>query len=57
MSNSNCTTHLRVLAQMAFAGAAAQVDDNNTDLVVIDRSLLQTAADLYREICENCSRF
>lgn len=50
----NCTTHLRLLAQMAFAGAAASVDEHNTDLVVIDRSLLETAAEVYREICELC---
>lgn len=50
----NCSTHLRLLAQMAFAGAAASTDEHNTDLVVIDRSLLETAAEVYREICELC---
>ena len=56
MGTSNCTAHLRVLTQMACAGAAAQADDRNTDLVVIDDSLLRTAADLYRETCDRCSR-
>ncbi len=51
----NCTSHLRVLAQMAFAAAEAQTDDHNTDLVVIDRSLIETAAHVYQEICHLCA--